>query len=341
MKTGRNDPCPCGSGEKYKKCCLNKQANKVTTGELPLYRVLISEPKGSRSVVIARERPDGNLQFVSVLIDEWKMGLKDCFGSRNLSKKRFDEIIRQMPIDYINADLDECNWLIKQGLRIAKAVGARIPGEFYKLKDIIGGLDDIHITGSLYKCYKCGKGELSDEDVGYIKKVTYHDMARGVCGTPGETKIFVVCDACKKSGDKSLDETDDEIEEEIYDEYYEDEEYKTRENYLEEARKSLRKMSGDECNDIKKNEGWDTWDPVVCMSCNNEENFSVKYFAVKGDLEPGTIEEENMLFKAVKEFSKISDLGRDDVEYMLLGDYFIIDIPTCSKCGSHNIFSDF
>jgi len=24
MKTGRNDPCPCGSGKKYKKCCLAK-----------------------------------------------------------------------------------------------------------------------------------------------------------------------------------------------------------------------------------------------------------------------------------------------------------------------------
>ena len=25
-KTGRNDPCPCGSGRKYKKCCLGKAA---------------------------------------------------------------------------------------------------------------------------------------------------------------------------------------------------------------------------------------------------------------------------------------------------------------------------
>jgi len=24
-KTGRNDPCPCGSGKKYKKCCLRKR----------------------------------------------------------------------------------------------------------------------------------------------------------------------------------------------------------------------------------------------------------------------------------------------------------------------------
>ncbi len=25
MKVGRNDPCPCGSGKKYKKCCLADQ----------------------------------------------------------------------------------------------------------------------------------------------------------------------------------------------------------------------------------------------------------------------------------------------------------------------------
>jgi hypothetical protein len=24
MKIGRNDPCPCGSGKKYKKCCWEK-----------------------------------------------------------------------------------------------------------------------------------------------------------------------------------------------------------------------------------------------------------------------------------------------------------------------------
>lgn len=24
LKVGRNDPCPCGSGEKYKNCCVKK-----------------------------------------------------------------------------------------------------------------------------------------------------------------------------------------------------------------------------------------------------------------------------------------------------------------------------
>lgn len=29
MKIGRNELCPCGSGKKYKKCCLNKKEDKV------------------------------------------------------------------------------------------------------------------------------------------------------------------------------------------------------------------------------------------------------------------------------------------------------------------------
>ncbi len=29
-KVGRNDPCPCGSGKKYKKCCALKQTSSRT-----------------------------------------------------------------------------------------------------------------------------------------------------------------------------------------------------------------------------------------------------------------------------------------------------------------------
>src|SRR2546421_5863302 len=31
MKAGRNDPCPCGSGKKYKKCCLARDQEKETS----------------------------------------------------------------------------------------------------------------------------------------------------------------------------------------------------------------------------------------------------------------------------------------------------------------------
>jgi len=29
---GRNDPCPCGSGKKYKKCCLDADAQRLAVG---------------------------------------------------------------------------------------------------------------------------------------------------------------------------------------------------------------------------------------------------------------------------------------------------------------------
>lgn len=35
MKIGRNDPCPCGSGKKYKFCCLNKPKDAIDSIESP------------------------------------------------------------------------------------------------------------------------------------------------------------------------------------------------------------------------------------------------------------------------------------------------------------------
>ena len=32
-RIGRNDPCPCGSGKKYKNCCLKKE-NALKNGRL-------------------------------------------------------------------------------------------------------------------------------------------------------------------------------------------------------------------------------------------------------------------------------------------------------------------
>ena len=40
MKVGRNDPCPCGSGKKYKHCCYAKDSVKH---EAPEPEVVASE----------------------------------------------------------------------------------------------------------------------------------------------------------------------------------------------------------------------------------------------------------------------------------------------------------
>jgi len=33
LKVGRNDPCPCGSGKKYKKCCMLKDEKRIQSDE--------------------------------------------------------------------------------------------------------------------------------------------------------------------------------------------------------------------------------------------------------------------------------------------------------------------
>lgn len=42
QKIGRNDPCPCGSGKKYKTCCL-----KMPTGKKKLTAKMLNQPKAT------------------------------------------------------------------------------------------------------------------------------------------------------------------------------------------------------------------------------------------------------------------------------------------------------
>lgn len=35
-KVGRNDPCPCGSGKKYKKCCEITKSKPLQTRIVPI-----------------------------------------------------------------------------------------------------------------------------------------------------------------------------------------------------------------------------------------------------------------------------------------------------------------
>lgn len=37
---GRNDPCPCGSGKKYKHCCMNREGLLSSSVQSNLFMVL-------------------------------------------------------------------------------------------------------------------------------------------------------------------------------------------------------------------------------------------------------------------------------------------------------------
>lgn len=47
-KVGRNDPCPCGSGKKYKRCCLSNH-ERILSGQIPRQRADLARLEAERS----------------------------------------------------------------------------------------------------------------------------------------------------------------------------------------------------------------------------------------------------------------------------------------------------
>ena len=57
-KTGRNNPCPCGSGKKHKKCCLNKKQREHT--------VIVASPEPLHGLHYDKER----MAFTGLTLDD-------------------------------------------------------------------------------------------------------------------------------------------------------------------------------------------------------------------------------------------------------------------------------
>lgn len=57
-KTGRNNPCPCGSGKKYKKCCLDKKPREHT--------VIVASPEPLHGFHYDKEK----MEFAGLTLDD-------------------------------------------------------------------------------------------------------------------------------------------------------------------------------------------------------------------------------------------------------------------------------
>ena len=87
MKFGRNDPCPCGSGLKYKKCCLGKEGRQPTADKdlfYKKYKIRLKEPKDIEGIrragdlvvqtldlVEAHIQPGITTEFINTLVHDF------------------------------------------------------------------------------------------------------------------------------------------------------------------------------------------------------------------------------------------------------------------------------
>lgn len=73
-KVGRNDPCPCGSGKKYKLCCMQKVQNndakqKIATGIIESYKQMTA---GFEKEL--EERTADEVAYDNIIIEELRKG---------------------------------------------------------------------------------------------------------------------------------------------------------------------------------------------------------------------------------------------------------------------------
>ena len=80
-KTGRNDPCPCGSGKKYKRCCMDKDqaAEHATLAATQAERAARQQQRAAqnRDLVVSIEQADELTAASNAVIDLIQAGKLD------------------------------------------------------------------------------------------------------------------------------------------------------------------------------------------------------------------------------------------------------------------------
>ena len=95
-KVGRNDPCPCGSGQKYKKCCLGKDAATDASSDQGRFSEEVQELVAGRTFgslkeaeaflgwQIARKNRQGRVEFEGLSSEQMSKILYAPFDSPQL-----------------------------------------------------------------------------------------------------------------------------------------------------------------------------------------------------------------------------------------------------------------
>jgi tetratricopeptide (TPR) repeat protein len=71
LRVGRNDPCPCGSGKKYKKCCMPNDEAKIADAQSSESDAIHSEPEEHKKNPRSDEI-ENNMKRASNLMEEGK-----------------------------------------------------------------------------------------------------------------------------------------------------------------------------------------------------------------------------------------------------------------------------
>ncbi len=158
-----------------------------------------SPESGSIILWFGHRDSSGRWNYFSPLIDLWKAGFKDCHGRHSISEEEYSLDFSRYNLQFKMKKITwkQALYLLKCGINIRNALKLPYPDEFIRFKYLISSLDDIQLSGSIYKCYKCGSGNLPEDVVESILDVTLKDITSGTIGQEGENVLYFTCEKCK------------------------------------------------------------------------------------------------------------------------------------------------
>ena len=170
MKPQRNDPCPCGSGKKYKKCCLPKEryepsGDSVWSHAGKMHRIRHADDypveacylnadwkeQGLARIVVTRSQESGKAMVGVFLVDIFCLGVKDAFCNEGLSMRQIEDEL--LPGYYQNEQparvgINYAKEIIYGAVDYAKGLGFE-PHPDFELSRHVLGTEEFSRTRSL------------------------------------------------------------------------------------------------------------------------------------------------------------------------------------------------
>ena len=170
MKPQRNDPCPCGSGKKYKKCCLPKERNQQT-GDSPwshagkIHRIQHADDypveacylnadwkeQGLARIVVTRSQENRKIMVGVFLVDIFCLGVKNAFCNEGLARRQIEDQL--LPGCYQNeaptrVGINYVKEIIYGAVEYARSLGFEPHPDFEFSRHVLGA-EEISRTRSL------------------------------------------------------------------------------------------------------------------------------------------------------------------------------------------------
>lgn len=144
-KLGRNDPCHCGSGKKYKKCCSSKDEELnnplKNISQYPIDECLINKDwkqSGLATIIVIRKyRETGQFAFVSFLVDVFCLGLKNAMASVGVDKDMVVDFIAMYPQSFTEIEYEECRGIVLGAIDYAKNLGFEPHDDWKKVEGFV------------------------------------------------------------------------------------------------------------------------------------------------------------------------------------------------------------